>query len=70
MYLIDKFRMPKLSRTEMKRIRDAVRREFPGDPALQRVHIARRILSREAELEGMSFLDYVRKVNAEKGKAT
>ena len=63
------FRMAKLSRAELKRIRDAVKREFPEDPALQRVHIARRILSREAELEGMSFLDYVRKVNAEKGRA-
>ena len=52
----------------MKRIRDDVRREFPEDPAMQRVHLARRILSKEAELEGMSFLEYVRKVNAEKGK--
>jgi hypothetical protein len=60
--------MAKLSRAEMKRIRDDVRREFPEDPAMQRVHIARRILSKEAELEGMSFLEYVRKVNAEKGK--
>lgn len=63
------FGMAKLSRAELRRIRDAVKREFPGDPALQRVHIARRILSREAELEGMSFLDYVRKVNSEKGQA-
>jgi hypothetical protein len=59
----------RLSKAEMNRIKAAVRREFPGDPALQRVHIARRILSREAELEGMTFLDYVRKVNSEKGQA-
>ena len=38
------FRMAKLRRAEMKRIRDDVRREFPEDPAMQRVHIARRIL--------------------------
>lgn len=61
--------MARISKAEMKKIEAAVRREFPDDTALQQVHIARRVLSREAELEGMTFLDYVRKVNSEKGRA-
>jgi len=61
--------MGKLSKAEMKRIISTVKREFPHDPALQQVHIARKILSREAELEGLSFLEYVRKVAARKGQA-
>ena len=59
--------MGKISKAEMKRIINAVKREFPHDPALQQVHIARKILSREAKLEGLSYLEYVRKVAARKG---
>ena len=61
--------MSRLSKAEMRKMEAAIRREFPGDPALQQVHLARRILSKEAELEGMTFLEYVRKVNSEKGQA-
>lgn len=39
----------------MKDMRAAVKKEFPNDPALQQVHIARKILSRKAEKEGLSF---------------
>ena len=58
--------MARLTKAELKRIEAAAKREFPSDPALQQVHIARRILSREAELEGLTFLQYVRKLNARK----
>ena len=34
--------------------------EFPEDPALQQVHIARKIIAWEAELEGLTFLEYVK----------
>jgi len=37
-----------------------VENEFPDDPALQQVHIARKIISREAELEGINFLEYIK----------
>jgi hypothetical protein len=37
-----------------------VEEEFPNDPALQNVHIARKIIAKEAELEGLSFLEYIK----------
>jgi len=37
-----------------------VEEEFPDDPALQQVHIARKIVAREAESEGLSFLQYIK----------
>jgi len=47
-----------LSDTELKVITELVEREFPNDPALQQVHIARKIISREAKNAGMSLLEY------------
>jgi len=40
-------------------IKKAVREEFPDDPALQQVHIARKIIAKEAESEGLSFFEYI-----------
>jgi hypothetical protein len=45
---------------EMERIRRSVEREFPNDPALQQVHIARKIIAMEAKLKGLTFAEYVR----------
>jgi len=42
-------------------IKKEIEKEFPEDPALQQVHIARKLLAREAELEGLSFIEYVRR---------
>ena len=50
----------KLSPGELKEIRDKVKSEFPNDPALQEVHFARKVLAREAENSGQSFLEYVK----------
>lgn len=50
----------KLSENEIKRIQEIVQAEFPGDPALQQVHLARKVISKEAEKSGKSYLDYVR----------
>ncbi|KAF5437678.1 hypothetical protein C5S35_02870, partial [Candidatus Methanophagaceae archaeon] len=41
-------------------IRIAIEKEFPEDPALQQVHIARIIIAKETESEGLSFLEYIR----------
>ena len=53
--------MARISKAERKRIEAAVRKEFPDDPALQQVHIARKVLWRKAELEGLSFAEYIMK---------
>jgi hypothetical protein len=47
----------------MNRIKKEVEKEFPGDPALQQVHIARKIISKEAELKGMDFFDYIQSIS-------
>lgn len=52
--------MRKLKREEMEKIRKDIRKEFPGDPALQQIHMARKILAREAELKGLSFVEHIK----------
>jgi hypothetical protein len=46
--------------SEIGEIKKMMEREFPDDPALQQVHIARKIIAREAQLEGLSFIEYVK----------
>jgi len=41
-------------------LRASAAKEFPDDPALQSVHIARKLLARGAELEGVSYLEHIR----------
>ncbi len=50
----------RLSKKEMDQIREAVGREFPNDPALQQVHIARKIISAKANREGLTFFEYIK----------
>jgi len=52
--------MIKLKEKEIEEIRKEVEEEFPDDPALQQVHIARKILVKEAKLEKLSFLEYIK----------
>ena len=52
--------MTKSSMTELRRIRKTVASEFPGDPALQQVHIAQRLIARQAASKGMTIPDYIR----------
>ena len=52
--------MGKITEKEMEEVRKMAKAEFPDDPALQQVHITREIIAKEAELEGLSFLEYVR----------
>ncbi|MCS4542173.1 MAG: hypothetical protein HY929_07655 [Euryarchaeota archaeon] len=52
--------MSKITEKKMEEIRKMVEEEFPDDPALQQVHIARKIIAKEAEREGLSFLEYIK----------
>jgi len=52
--------MGKITEKEMEEVKKMIEAEFPDDPALQQVHIARKIIAREAELEGLSFLEYIK----------
>ena len=52
--------MSKITEKEIKRIHKIVEKEFPNDPALQQVHIARKIIAKEAEHKGLSFLEYIK----------
>ncbi len=61
--------MAKIAEKEMEMIRKRVEAEFPNDPALQQVHIARKIIAREVELEGFSFLEYVKSLGKRVGTA-
>jgi len=56
----------KVSIEEIKRIRKEIEKEFPGDPALQEAHIARKIISKEAEIVGMSFGRYIRSLGSKR----
>jgi hypothetical protein len=49
-----------LTENDIEKIKKMVEKEFPNDPALQQVHIARKIIAKEAELRGMSFLEYIK----------
>ena len=52
--------MSKIRKEEIEGIREMVEDEFPDDPALQQVHIARKIIAREAKNEGLSFVEYIK----------
>ena len=61
--------MAKIAEKEMEMIRKTVEAEFPNDPALQQVHIARKIIAREAALEGFSVIGYVQSLGKKVGNA-
>ncbi len=50
----------KITEEELEEIKRMVKEEFPYDPALQQVHMARKILAKEAEHEGLSYLEYIK----------
>ena len=52
--------MIKIKEKGIEELKRAVEKEFPDDPALQQVHIARKIIAKEARLEGSSFFEYVK----------
>ncbi len=48
----------------MGRIKAEVEEEFPFDDALQQVHIARRVISRKAELLGICVVALIKQLAA------
>jgi len=55
-----KANMSKIKEKDIQEIEKVIKEEFPDDPALQHVHVARKIIAKEAELEGLSFLEYIK----------
>jgi len=53
--------MIELSKIEKDAIKKEIELEFPYDPALQQVHIARRTIARKAKLEGISLVEFIKK---------
>ena len=45
---------------DSEKIREEIEREFPNDFALQQIHIARRIIAKEAELKNLKYIDYIK----------
>ena len=43
-----------------------VEREFPGDPALQQIHFARKLISQKARKLGLSLHEYITRHSARK----
>lgn len=52
--------MSKQDQMEIQRIIDSISKEFPDDEALQQIHISRKLLMKEAEEKGMSYIQYLR----------
>ncbi|HUS04318.1 MAG TPA: hypothetical protein VMY79_02145 [Dehalococcoidia bacterium] len=52
--------MSKIKEKDVEERRKVIEEEFPNDPALQHVHLARKIIAKEARLEGLSFLGYIK----------
>ena len=46
----------------IKEIKRNAEEEFQDDPALQQIHIARKIIAKEAEIEGLSYIEYIKKI--------
>ena len=49
-----------LEEKEIEKIKKDVEKEFPNDFALQQIHIARKIIAREAKMKGLKYIDYIK----------
>jgi len=49
-----------LNDKELEKIKREVEREFPNDPAMQQVHIARKIIAKKAKEKGLTYLEYIK----------
>jgi len=44
---------------DLEEIQRMAAAEFPNDPAMQQVHVARKLIAQEAKRRGMTLLEYV-----------
>ena len=51
-----------LEEKEIEEIKKEIESEFPNDFALQQIHIARKIIAKEAAKKGLSYFDYIKLV--------
>jgi len=49
-----------MKKKRIENIKKEVEKEFPGDFALQQIHIARKLLSQEAKDKKISFWKYIK----------
>jgi len=49
-----------MKKERIEEIKRGVEKEFPGDFALQQVHIARKLLAEEAKEKGINFGEYIK----------
>lgn len=49
-----------LNEKELDKIKREVEREFPNDPAMQQVHIARKIIAKKAKEKSLTYLEYIK----------
>ncbi len=56
-----------MEKKKVQDIKKEIEEEFPGDFALQQIHIARKLLAEEAKEKGITFWKYI-KMQAAKTK--
>ena len=49
-----------MEKEKMDRVTEKIKKDFPGDHALQEVHMARKILSSEAKEKKIRFWEYIK----------
>ncbi|MBA7568539.1 hypothetical protein ES708_10268 [subsurface metagenome] len=52
-----------LNDKEIEKIKGEVELEFPNDPAMQQVHIARKIIAKKAKKKGLTYLEYIKQIS-------
>ena len=55
-----------LSAQEITSLRLMIEQEFPFDAALQEVHLARKVMARQAEMLGLSYFEYLKQLAQQK----
>jgi hypothetical protein len=55
-----------LSAQEISSLRLMIEQEFPFDAALQEVHLARKVMARQAEILGLSYFEYLKQLAQQK----
>jgi len=45
---------------DIKRLKEKIEKEFPDDIPLQQIHIARKLISIEAEKENLTYIQWIK----------